>query len=97
MWSPTDEQEWSDGSGGEDHPVARTVKDPEEWQDWTSEFTVAAYHRLQSFFERLGAPVLDKCTYHDFATFCFRHSSGHLPDLELAPFPDWPGPATRPM
>lgn len=55
------------------------VTDLEIWQDYTSEFTVQGYHYILDFFQRLGVPVLDRCTYHDFAQFCFERSSGFVP------------------
>jgi hypothetical protein len=88
MWSDDDDAHVIPGSGSDDESVG-PLTDPEVWQDYTSEFTVAAYHELQEFFARLGVPVLDKCAYSDFADFCFRHSSGWIPEVD-APFPAAP-------
>jgi hypothetical protein len=94
MWSPTDEQEWSDDA--EEDNLPRVERDPETWQDWTSEFTVDAYHMLQDRFASLGVPILDRCSYHDFAQFCYQRSSGCVPDVD-APFPGWHGDTWTPL
>lgn len=96
MWDGEDAAEWWSGSDSEDEiPEASLTVDPEVWQDYTSEFTVAAYHELQDMFQRMGAPVLDQCTYHAFAHFCYNNSSGHIPDVD-APFPRAPFRVPRP-
>ena len=55
------------------------VADPEEWQDYHSEFLVTLWHMLVDEVASMGVCVLDRCTFHDFAEFCFRRSSGHRP------------------
>ena len=68
------EDEYSDEdlSGGR-------IDDAEVWQDYHSEFLSAAWHRLLDHIASMGVYVLDSATFHDFAHFCFRHSSGRKP------------------
>ena len=58
---------------------ARRVEDAEVWQDYHSEFLVALWHRLLDHVASMGVYVLDAATFHDFAHFCFQHSSGRKP------------------
>lgn len=71
----------SDGGGGyEARELASAYStDPEEWQDYHSEFLVAAWHRLKDHIASMGVYVLDSCTFSDFAQFCFERSSGRKP------------------
>lgn len=55
------------------------VDDPEVWQDYHSEFLVAAWHRLKDHIASMGVYVLDTATFSDFTQFCFEHSSGRPP------------------
>lgn len=55
------------------------IDDPEVWQDYHSEFLVAMWHRLLDHAASMGVYVLDAASFHDFATFCFAHSSGRKP------------------
>lgn len=66
-------------SDGESPHATGTVDDPEEWQDYHSEFLVAAWHRLKDHIASMGVYVLDACTFSDFTEFCFRYSSGRKP------------------
>lgn len=54
-------------------------EDAETWQDYHSEFLPALWHRLLDHVASMGVYVLDGATFHDFATFCYQHSSGRLP------------------
>ncbi len=60
-------------------PQPDLVTDPEVWCDYHSEFLVTLYHTLQDQVAGLGVPILDACTFHDFATFGHRFSSGRKP------------------
>ena len=53
--------------------------DPEVWQDYYSEELVRLFHAAVDAAVAQGLPILDKCTFHDFATFCFQKSSGVVP------------------
>lgn len=53
--------------------------DPEVWQDYYSEELVRLFHAAVDSAVAQGLPILDKCTFHDFATFCFQRSSGVVP------------------
>ena len=55
------------------------VQDPEEWQDYHSEFLVAAWHGLKDHIASMGVYVLDACSFSDFTEFCFKFSSGRKP------------------
>lgn len=57
----------------------QVVKDPEEWQDHYSEELVQGWHLLTDWLAAQGLAVLDRATFHDFATFAFHHSSGVRP------------------
>ncbi len=72
-YSTTDDDDF------DSRPAHVTVTDPEEWTDYHSEFLVTLYHQLQDKVAEMGVPVLDRCTFHDFATFCHSFSSGHKP------------------
>ena len=65
----------------EDHRAAAGAvgEDAETWQDYHSEFLVAAWHRLLDHVASMGVYVLDRAAFHDFAHFCFQHSSGRKP------------------
>ena len=71
----------SDGRHGarNDSTSRRIVADPEVWADHHSQFLVVGYHLVKDQFEAMGVPVMDRCTFHDFVTFCFKHSSGNVP------------------
>lgn len=71
---PSDD-EW----GASDDEAPGCVDDPEVWQDYHSEFMVAAWHRLKDHVASMGVYMLDTATFHDFAQFCYRHSSGRKP------------------
>lgn len=74
---------YSSDDGGDPAASATTahdpVADPEEWQDYNSEFLLTLWHQLQDTVAGLGVYVLDACTFSDFAGFCFDHSSGRKP------------------
>jgi hypothetical protein len=55
------------------------IADPEVWADYHSEFLVVGYHVLKDQFESMGVPILNACTFSNFVSFCFKHSSGHKP------------------
>lgn len=57
----------------------RYESDPEVWQDYYSEELVRLFHAAADAAAAQGLPILDKCTFHDFATFCFEKSSGVVP------------------
>lgn len=52
-----------------------TVRDPEVWQDHWSEELVTLWHGLKDHCDMMGVPVLDRCDFPAFATFCWQHSS----------------------
>ena len=56
--------------------------DPEIWFDYFSEQVVTAYHVLRDWFDSQGVPILDNCTFPDFAEFCFTFSSGKKPSVK---------------
>ena len=66
-------------SDGEDPRPSLFVHEPEEWQDYHSEFLVAAWHALKDHIASMGVYVLDAATFSDFAQFCFDKSSGRKP------------------
>lgn len=51
----------------------------ETWQDYWSEELVALYHKAIDTANSRGWPILDRCTFHSFAEFCFKMSSGVVP------------------
>lgn len=53
--------------------------DPEEWQDYHSEFLVTLWQQLIDEVASMGVYVLDRCRISDFTEFCFKHSSGRKP------------------
>jgi hypothetical protein len=53
--------------------------DVEIWQDYMSEELATAYHILVDWFQGQGLPILENCTFGDFAEFCYVHSSGRKP------------------
>ena len=55
--------------------------DVEVWTDYMSEELVTAYHVLKEFIDSQGLPILDACTFHDFAEFCYKFSSGRKPSV----------------
>lgn len=55
------------------------VHDPEEWQDYHSEFLVTAWHSLKDHIASMGVYVLDACTFADFAQFCYERSTRRKP------------------
>lgn len=57
----------------------QVVTDPEEWQDHYSEELVQSWHLLTDWLSARGLAVLDRATFHAFATFCFEYSSGVRP------------------
>ena len=63
----------------EDHLPADIEDDPEIWFDYFSEDVAAAYHILRDRIDAQGIPLLDKCTFTDFAEFCYMYSSGRKP------------------
>lgn len=77
-YSPNGPQEDSsdeDPGGGR----LRSEGDPEVWQDYYSEELVRLFHAAVDSAVAQGLPILDRCTFHDFATFCFQKSSGVVP------------------
>lgn len=54
------------------------IADPEVWMDYYSEELLDLWYAVQNYAVALG-PVLDACAFSDFASFCFRHSSGRPP------------------
>lgn len=69
-------------SGNEHAPVSsapRTILDPEVWQDYWNEELLDLWDSLKEQCASQGMAVLDKCTFSDFADFCFRCSSGYPP------------------
>lgn len=66
----------------EDPPTApAVVTDPEVWMDYYSEDLLNGWYSLKEFFESQGKSVLDTCVFHQFAQFCFEHSSGYPPPV----------------
>jgi hypothetical protein len=57
----------------------RVITDPEEWMDRWSRELVILWHGLLDHAQYLGAAVLDKGKFSDFAEFCFNKSSGYPP------------------
>jgi hypothetical protein len=53
--------------------------DPEVWTDYMSEELVTAYHILLEYVHSQGLPLLDTCSFSDFAEFCYKFSSGRKP------------------
>lgn len=53
--------------------------DPEVWQDYWSEELVTLYHDMQEQVNKMGWAILDECSFHDFATFCYQKSSKRPP------------------
>lgn len=53
--------------------------DPEEWQDYHSQFLVTLWQQLTDQVAAMGVYVLDRCHISDFTEFCFTHSSGRKP------------------
>jgi hypothetical protein len=53
--------------------------DVEIWQDYMSEELATAYHILQDWVQGQGLPILENCTFSDFAEFCYAFSSGRKP------------------
>lgn len=72
----SDEDSGGCGVGGTKY---RYERDPEVWQDYYSEELVQLFHAAVDAATARGLPILDKCTFHDFATFCFATSSGVVP------------------
>ncbi len=68
------DEDSSGGGGG-----YRYEGDPEVWQDYYSEELVRLFHAAVDSAAAQGLPILDKCTFNDFATFCFQKSSGVVP------------------
>ena len=54
--------------------------DVEVWQDYMSDELATGYHILTDWFKGQGIPILDNCTFHDFAYFCYCYSSGRKPE-----------------
>lgn len=71
------EDEYTDEDGAKAR--AQPGEEAEVWQDYHSEFLVALWHRLLDHVASMGVYVLDGATFHDFAHFCFDHSSGRKP------------------
>lgn len=69
---PVSDSEEAEGS-------LRHETDIETWQDYWSEELVALYHDAIDKANSCGWPILDKCTFHSFAEFCFKMSSGVVP------------------
>lgn len=55
------------------------ISDPEVWMDYWSEELVILWHGLQEHSQAMGAAVLDKCDFTDFAQFCWERSSRRPP------------------
>lgn len=55
------------------------TEDVEEWADYMSEELASAYHILKDWFDGMGLPVLEYCTFHKFVEFCYENSSGRKP------------------
>lgn len=55
------------------------IRDPEVWADHYSLELVQAYHDLVDSFSSRGLALLDRCTFHSFATWAFANSSGWPP------------------
>ena len=55
------------------------VADPEVWQDHWSEELVELWHLVRDHARARGFPILDRASFHDFATFAFVGSSGWAP------------------
>ena len=53
--------------------------DAEVWADYFSDELVTSYHNLTDWFQSMGMPVLDACTFPDYVSFCYRFSSGKKP------------------
>lgn len=74
----------TDGGSSSGHepaapPAPRIILDPEVWQDYWRDELLDLWDSLRQQCLSLGLAVLDKCTFSDFADFCFRHSSGYPP------------------
>jgi hypothetical protein len=67
------------GAGDSSGSKFRYENDPEVWQDYYSEELVCLFHAALDSAVAQGLPILDKCTFNDFATFCFQKSSGVVP------------------
>ena len=75
-----EEEAWFSSSEDEaEQHAQRYEEDPEVWQDYHSEYLVSMYHQLRDYVASTGVPILDRCTFHDFATFCHAKSSGRKP------------------
>ena len=68
---PEEEEEFEEYTQFED--------DVEIWQDYMSEELATAYHILIDWFQSQGLPILENCTFPDFAEFCYTFSSGRKP------------------
>lgn len=73
------DDEFHAAAAAPDEDEAPAHEDAETWQDYHSEFLVAMWHRLKDHAASMGVYVLDAATFHDFAHFCYEHSSGRLP------------------
>ena len=76
---PQEDSSDEDPNGGGGGGKFRYEGDPEVWQDYYSEELVRLFHAAVDSAVAQGLPILDKCTFHDFATFCFQNSSGVVP------------------
>lgn len=74
-----DDFAWNTDEDAHDPQAPHAVTDPEEWMDHWSEELVVLWHGLREHAQSMGAAVLDKCAFPDFAEFCFKFSSGHPP------------------
>ena len=65
-----------DSEGGDEtHHESNQINDPEVWQDHYSEELVTGWHLLTDWLASRGLAVLDRASFHDFATWAFHHSS----------------------
>lgn len=75
-WTSDEDSPGVDGGGG---ATTDEVVDPEVWQDYHSEELVTLWHQLVDTISSMGVYVLDRCSFSDFAQFCFERSSGRKP------------------
>ncbi len=80
----SDEECFFDESDTETHssghpPTPTVIMNPEVWMDYYSQDLLNLWYSLKEHSDSQGFAILDKCTFNDFAHFCFQFSSGYPP------------------
>jgi hypothetical protein len=74
-------EEETDQESEEDDPCEPgPITDPEEWQDYWSWELVTMYDCIREQAQKQGWSILDECSFHKFATFCYENSSKRKPN-----------------